>query len=437
MKNLSRIFRQLGLTSARNKKKKFGVLFVSPNRTFYMTFVLSMLFHAGLIYSIPAVDIFSESPGGASVEPIVVDLLQDDSPESLSEIPSVDENQFQAPAPETSDISEVPPIESESETILPEPEFEDNDIKMTLPIVEENGDPTENYLLLSQTSFRDPQIESSRKRSLEKLPVQQRRPFEQAQGEKLTANHIKTTPFPLHRPTETDELTQVKIVPFHRQQTQPPERSEQGLDFPLYAQQHQSQQTENPLPSESQLQFGKRRMIEGENEHSTLTSISDIESLASPKRRFGIPKNDETDKNRFGIFAGRTYEELKIKESLQKATFEREHEEAAPLLPEEMQKAAQKLAPEMKIEGPVKGRKIIRRPAPPKVDIKIGVDLRLKFWVLPDGTIGEVIPLKRGDAQLERVAIAYLKQWLFEPLPSGLAQQKKIWGTIPIRFIVR
>jgi TonB family protein len=124
-----------------------------------------------------------------------------------------------------------------------------------------------------------------------------------------------------------------------------------------------------------------------------------------------------------------------IKENMQKAMFEEENKETA-LLPEETPQAAQNLETEMTIEGPVKGRKIIRRPAPPKVDITIGVELKLKFWVLPDGTIGEVVPLKRGDAQLEQIAIAYLKQWQFEPLALGSPQQK-IWGTIPIRFIVQ
>jgi TonB family protein len=65
------------------------------------------------------------------------------------------------------------------------------------------------------------------------------------------------------------------------------------------------------------------------------------------------------------------------------------------------------------------------------VQIDIEVEIRLKFWVLPDGTVGEVIPLQRGDVRLERAAIEYLKSWRFTPIAPD---RPKVWGIIPIKY---
>lgn len=44
--------------------------------------------------------------------------------------------------------------------------------------------------------------------------------------------------------------------------------------------------------------------------------------------------------------------------------------------------------------------------------------LRLRFTVLPDGTVGAIVPLQRTDPLLERAAIEALRQWRFNPLPN-------------------
>lgn len=86
-------------------------------------------------------------------------------------------------------------------------------------------------------------------------------------------------------------------------------------------------------------------------------------------------------------------------------------------------------------EGTVWKRQVIYKPEQfPEVhlDRNMEVEIRLKFWVLPDGTVGEVIPLEpRGDIRLERAAITYLKNWRFNPLPPD---SPKIWGIVPVKF---
>jgi len=50
------------------------------------------------------------------------------------------------------------------------------------------------------------------------------------------------------------------------------------------------------------------------------------------------------------------------------------------------------------------------------------IDIRLRFSILPDGTVGTIFPLTKADTKLENAAINSLRQWRFEPLPL---RQKK------------
>jgi TonB family protein len=68
------------------------------------------------------------------------------------------------------------------------------------------------------------------------------------------------------------------------------------------------------------------------------------------------------------------------------------------------------------------------------VELEVEVDIRLQFWVLPDGTVGDVIPLVRGDLELERAAIEYLKNWRFTPVDPD---QPPVWGIMPITYTLR
>jgi protein TonB len=47
------------------------------------------------------------------------------------------------------------------------------------------------------------------------------------------------------------------------------------------------------------------------------------------------------------------------------------------------------------------------------------IDVKLKFSILPDGTVGKILPLIKADTKLELAAINSLRQWRFEPLPES------------------
>jgi TonB family protein len=50
------------------------------------------------------------------------------------------------------------------------------------------------------------------------------------------------------------------------------------------------------------------------------------------------------------------------------------------------------------------------------------IDVKLKFTILPDGTVGSIVPIIKADSRLENAAINSLRQWRFEPLPAGKKQ---------------
>jgi TonB family protein len=88
---------------------------------------------------------------------------------------------------------------------------------------------------------------------------------------------------------------------------------------------------------------------------------------------------------------------------------------------------------QLRIKGPLAARKILERPSLPPIKVRVETEIELTFWVLPNGIVDRAIPSVKGDAELERLAIQYLKQWRFAPLPTDQPQVEE-WGVIPIKF---
>ena len=81
-------------------------------------------------------------------------------------------------------------------------------------------------------------------------------------------------------------------------------------------------------------------------------------------------------------------------------------------------------------------RKILRweKPKfPPGVQKEI--DIKIKFTILPDGSVVSPIPLIKADTQLEDAAIQALKTWKFESLrPNQIQFEQQVIITIPYRL---
>ena len=55
---------------------------------------------------------------------------------------------------------------------------------------------------------------------------------------------------------------------------------------------------------------------------------------------------------------------------------------------------------------------------------------------MSNGAVGRVVPVKKSDPRLEVLAMNYLRQWRFTPLPSDATQDEQ-WGIIPFKFRIR
>ncbi len=80
-------------------------------------------------------------------------------------------------------------------------------------------------------------------------------------------------------------------------------------------------------------------------------------------------------------------------------------------------------------------RKIYSYSLPPYPEgVSKEIDVKLKFTILPDGSVAKILPLTKADSRLESTAINSLRQWRFEPIPES---QKRLEQTAVIIFPFR
>ncbi len=65
--------------------------------------------------------------------------------------------------------------------------------------------------------------------------------------------------------------------------------------------------------------------------------------------------------------------------------------------------------------------------------VNTSAQIRIRFTVRPDGTVGAIIPLQKADPKLEKAAIDALRQWRFNPLKEDI----DMVGIIPFTFRLR
>jgi len=100
--------------------------------------------------------------------------------------------------------------------------------------------------------------------------------------------------------------------------------------------------------------------------------------------------------------------------------------------------AEKKRIPNVKlgVEGPISERRILYKPPLQKIVSEHSVQIKLKFWVTPNGIVDQIIPVERGGTKLESVAIRFLKEWRFDPLPANVKQERQ-WGILTVKFFVK
>ena len=79
-------------------------------------------------------------------------------------------------------------------------------------------------------------------------------------------------------------------------------------------------------------------------------------------------------------------------------------------------------------------RVVLHKPLPKfPSGVNTNATLKFKFTVLPDGTVGRIIPLQKADPVLETAALNALRQWRFNALNKDVVME----GIIPLTFVLR
>ncbi len=96
--------------------------------------------------------------------------------------------------------------------------------------------------------------------------------------------------------------------------------------------------------------------------------------------------------------------------------------------------AAEVIGADVQIRGPASGRgSPIYWPPSPEIGVAAETPIMLKFWVLPDGRVGQVVPLRVDDSALGAEALKFVSALRFRPLAS-FEKQENQWGTISLIF---
>ena len=89
------------------------------------------------------------------------------------------------------------------------------------------------------------------------------------------------------------------------------------------------------------------------------------------------------------------------------------------------------------IQGKAAQRKILVKIIPQYPEnIQQEAIVKIRFSVLPNGLIGDMIPIIKGNDFLERITLEAFKQWRFNPLPQNVPQLPE-QGTITFKYLLK
>lgn len=89
------------------------------------------------------------------------------------------------------------------------------------------------------------------------------------------------------------------------------------------------------------------------------------------------------------------------------------------------------------IEGKAAQRSILTKVIPQYPEnLQQEAIVKIRFTVLPNGLVGEMIPIIKGNDLLERISLDAFKQWRFSPLPPNVAQIAE-QGTITFKYFLK
>ncbi len=89
------------------------------------------------------------------------------------------------------------------------------------------------------------------------------------------------------------------------------------------------------------------------------------------------------------------------------------------------------------IEGQAASRTVVHKMIPKYPEnLQKQATVKISFTVLPNGQVGEMIPVIKSDALLEKITLDALRQWRFSALPAD-APQRVEGGVITFRYLLK
>lgn len=89
------------------------------------------------------------------------------------------------------------------------------------------------------------------------------------------------------------------------------------------------------------------------------------------------------------------------------------------------------------IEGDAAKRSIVNQVLPEyPPGLQNEAVVKIRFWVLPDGRIGNMLPVRKGDPVLDQLTMRAMRQWRFSAL-SNDAEKKNAEGVITFVYKLR
>ncbi len=225
----------------------------------------------------------------------------------------------------------------------------------------------------------------------------------------LLAWHVSTK-------IELPEFVEVQFISGESRSVAPPTQAQPRP-------QEESQAEVVPAPVRKEIRLPKRRM--SETEPPELQVRSAAKKAPARKRIPTAPvRRDQTlQKPEFVPESGGLRENLPLPEiSAERQTIDTK------------ESAKRGFVQAFEIEGKAAERIILEKVLPeyPEGYAREGT-VKIRFTILPNGRVGEVIPILKTDAVLEQNAMAVLAKWRFNPLPRE-APQDTVVGIITFRY---
>jgi protein TonB len=201
------------------------------------------------------------------------------------------------------------------------------------------------------------------------------------------------------------------------------------INPPQIGQPQNLQRIENPAPQTVKdkavppINVPKRRMLEEsepeiyQRQFQKLTPqeqyIPEQSAMPQQGRQAGLPEIDNSEKN------------------IQPATEQMDAEKPS-IAPSPMQ--GEQTQQPYTIEGEAAKRTVIEQEIPQyPPNLQKEAVVRIRFTVLPDGYIGQMIPVQKGEPVLEEITMKALRKWRFNPLPPDV-EQANAQGVITFRY---